>query len=178
MKNIIVYYSNTRNNELLALHLQKKLSCDVLKIEEVNKRTGLTILLDLIFNRNPKLKEHAIPLEQYGHFIFVAPIWAGKIASPLRSFWRKEKRHIKSYSFITLCGGIQGQLEKIRKQASTIVGLEPTLVKELWTSKLPSAKNISNYHVTPDDLEYYKEEENEFLIAQIASSEVEHQKGY
>lgn len=173
MKNIIVYYSNTRNNELLALHLQNKLSSDVLKIEEVNKRTGLTILLDLLFNRNPKLKEHGMPLEQYGHFIFVAPIWAGKIASPLRSFLRKERHHIKSYSFITLCVGIQGQLAKIRQQANTIVGLEPAVVKELWTSQLPSAKNISNYHVTPDDLEYYKEQVNEFLDAQITSSEVE-----
>lgn len=173
MKNIIVYYSNTRNNELLALHLQKKLSCDVLKIEEVNKRTALTILLDLLFNRNPKLKEHGIHLEQYGHFIFVAPIWAGKIASPLRSFLRKEKHYVKSYSFISLCGGIHGQLGKIRQQLKTILELDPTVVEELWISHLPSAKNTSNYHVTADDLEYFKKEEKEFLSAQMVSSEVE-----
>lgn len=174
MKNIIVYYSNTRNNELLALHLQKKLSCDVLKIEEVNKRTGITILLDLLFNRNPKLKGHGVHLAQYDHFIFVAPIWAGKIASPMRSFMKEEKEHIKSFSFITLCGGIQGQLVKITQQLKTILGLDPTVVEELWISHLPSAKNTSNYHVTAEDLEYFRKQENEFLSAQITSSEVEH----
>jgi flavodoxin len=62
MKTIIVYYSSTHNNEILADNLQKKFSCDILKIEEIRKRTALTILGDLIFNRNPKLKDHGVSL--------------------------------------------------------------------------------------------------------------------
>ena len=55
MKTLIAYYSFTHNNEVLAKDLQKKLNCDIHKIEEPGKRTGFTILLDLIFNRNPEI---------------------------------------------------------------------------------------------------------------------------
>jgi flavodoxin len=176
MKNIIIYYSNTHNNEILANDLQKKLSCDILKIEEVGKRTGLTILLDLIFNRKPRLRDHGVSLERYSDFIFIAPIWAGKIASPLRAFMLNEKRRIKSYSFISLCGGIKGQVDKIEKEIKTILQHDPKLVKELWINNLlaedkkNTIKNTSGYRVMPSDLENFKETIDEFVKAHLLQS--------
>lgn len=172
MKTIIVYYSNTNNNEVLAHDLQKKLSCDILKIEEVSKRTGFRILLDLLFNRTPRINDHGIPLELYSNFIFVAPIWAGKIASPLRSFLLKEKEHVKSYSFISLCGGVEGQVDKIKKELKTILQYDPKLVKELWINhllpaeKMNTVKYTSGYRVLPADLENFKEQIDEFVWRQ------------
>lgn len=180
MKSIIVYYSNTHNNELLAYDLQKRLSCDLLKIEETGKRTGLTILLDLLFNRKPKLKDHRVSLESYSDFIFVAPIWASKIASPLRSFLLNEKQHIKSYSFISLCGGIEGQVDKIRKELKTILQHDPTLVTELWIDDLLTAdkkntvKYTSSYRVLPADLEKFKAKIDEFVSSQIVQPHLTH----
>jgi flavodoxin len=174
MKTIIVYYSNTHNNELLAYHLQKKLSCKVLKIEEVRKRIGLTIFLDILFSRNPKLKDHGISLGQYEHFILIAPIWAGKIASPMRSFMKKERKCITSYSFITLCGGVTGQIEKIRAELNVILEQHPTMVEELWISSLQlGAAKIPNYHIKEDDLKCFSKQIEKFVETQPASSEVE-----
>ena len=176
MKTIIVYYSNTHNNEILAYYIQKKLSCDILKIEEVRKRTGLTILMDLIFNRTPKLNQHSISLELYSDIIFVAPIWASKIASPLRAFLHKEKQNVKHYSFISLCGGVKGQLENIKKQLSEILGCEPSAAKELWISdilamdKKNNIKYTSGYRVVPTDLENFRQKIDEFLNGQLLQS--------
>jgi flavodoxin len=180
MKTIIVYYSNTHNNEILAHDLQKKLSCDILKIEEVGKRTGLTILLDLIFHRSPKLKNHDVSLTHYTDFIFVAPIWAGKIASPLRAFLLKEKERVKSYSFISLCGGVKGQADKIKKELKTILHDDPKLVKELWINnllpaeKMNTIKYTSGYRVLPSDLENFKEEISEFVKNQTVLPTLTH----
>jgi flavodoxin len=169
MKTIIVYYSNTNNNAILAHVLQKILFCDILKIEEVKKRTGFTIFLDLLLNRIPKLKEHGVPLALYSNFIFISPIWAGKIAAPLKSFLLKEKDRVPSYSFISLCGGVKGQAIKIENELETIVQHPPSVVKELWINqllpaeKMNTVKYTSGYRVLPADLENFKEQIHEFV---------------
>ena len=168
MKTIIVYYSHTHNNEILAGDIQKKLSCDILKIEEVKKRTGFTILLDLLFDRTPTLKGHAASLNLYDDFIFVGPIWASKIASPLKAFLLKEKKYIKHYSFISLCGGVKGQLEKINKQLLLILQHEPEAIKELCINDLPVSerKNAAKY------LESFKDRIDEFLSTRFVKANV------
>jgi hypothetical protein len=36
--------------------------------------------------------------------LFLDPIWAGRIASPLKAFLGLGKNHLQQYSFISLCG--------------------------------------------------------------------------
>jgi flavodoxin len=176
MKTLIVYYSNTHNNELLAHDLQKKLACDILKIEEVKKRTGMTILLDLLFARTPTLRPHALSLDSYSNFILVAPIWAGKIASPLRAFLRAEKKYMKRYSFLSLCGGVTGQAEKIGKELLALLQVAPNAIVELWINDLlvverkNTIKYTSGYRVVSGDLEKFKERIDEFLRLQVFES--------
>lgn len=171
MKTIIAYYSYSNNNEILAKYLQQKLSCDILKIEEKGKRWGISIFLDLVFQRIPRLKEHGVSLDFYDHFIFIAPIWAGKIASPLRSFLMKEKSHIRSFSFITVCGGGEGQLDKISKELKKLLGIDARLVKELWINNLLSSdkrntiKYTTRYRIGPKDLKEFRNEIDELVRA-------------
>jgi menaquinone-dependent protoporphyrinogen IX oxidase len=159
MKNLIVYYSFTKNNEKIAEYLRTQLDCHIAKIEPVKKRSGLSILLDMIFNRKPAVK--AIPYYpwNYDHIIFVAPIWAGKIATPLRSFLIHEKANIKSYSFITLCGGGNPkQKPNIQKELLSLTQKEPTRVLELWINDLlplekkNTIKYTSGYRIEEDGL--------------------------
>jgi flavodoxin len=181
MKTLIVYFSHTGNNEILAKYLQKRIACDTLRIEEASRRTGMTILLDLLFGRTAKLKDHGQPLEIYSDFIFVAPIWAAKIASPLKSFLLKEKDHVKSYSFISLCGGATGQLQKITNELQKILQRDPKVVKELWINdllppdKINTIKYTSGYRATVADLENFKDEIDDFLGIQNVQSIVEHE---
>src|SRR5690606_34412863 len=105
MKPLVVYYSHGGNNELLAYRLQKEFGCDIFEVEPAGKRTGFSIFLDIIMARTPRIKPCPLDLGAYDMFIFVAPIWSGKMAAPLRSFLVQHRDQIPSYAFISLCGG-------------------------------------------------------------------------
>ncbi|HEY0742044.1 MAG TPA: hypothetical protein VGD40_11310 [Chryseosolibacter sp.] len=170
MKTLIVYYSFTHNNEMLAKHLQKKLACDLLKIETVRPRNSFSILLDLVFNRKSKIKPHSKSVKAYDHCIFLSPIWAGKIASPLKSFWLQEKNNINQYSFITVCGG--GNADQKAKLTDDMVKLlqrKPALVQELWINDLlteerkNTIKYTSGYRLEEKDLMLFSTKIEDFL---------------
>jgi flavodoxin len=170
MKNLIVYYSFTRNNEKLAEHLQKLLNCDIAKIETIKKRNAFSILLDLVFKRKSELKAIEFHLADYDHIIFIAPIWAGKIAMPLKSFLIDEKTSIKNYSFITICGGGNPeQKTKIEQELALTVQMRPLNVVELWVSDLLSAekkdtiKYTSGSRIEAGDLAKFETKLREFI---------------
>lgn len=148
MKTIIAYYSFTENNEKLANYLQKQLNCDIVKIETTRKRTGFSILLDLMFNRKPGLKPLPYSLSDYDHVIFIAPIWGGKIAMPMKSLMVKEKLRIRQYSFVTLCGGNAGQKEKIKNELFLILQKQPQTLVELWVNDLLPAEQKNSIKYT------------------------------
>jgi flavodoxin len=54
MSTLIVCYSFSGNNRVLARFLQVRLGADLQEIEEVKPRTGFAILLDVLFKRSPK----------------------------------------------------------------------------------------------------------------------------
>ena len=159
MKTLVVYYSFSGNNRLLAQHLQKRLNADLQEIAEVKPRTGFTILLDVFFRRTPKIVASRINWPQYSRVILLAPIWAGRIASPLKAFLRLAKQHLPQYCFISLCG--TGHNKNLKKELTQLTGQEPEFVLELSVNDLlpPEKKNkikyTSGYKVQPADLKYF-----------------------
>lgn len=167
MKTLIVYYSFTQNNEALARIIQTRLDCEMLKIETVKRRSTFSIFLDAAFGRKPAIFPHNLNMN-YDQFVFIAPIWMGKIAGPLKTFLLKEKNNIKCYSFISVCGGLTRQKEKIEDELASIVGRRPQTVCELWISEIvgehvtKNAKNISAYKIRSSELEKFKTKIDEF----------------
>lgn len=169
MKTLIAYYSFTQNNEKLARYVQKKLNCDIVKIETTKKRNGLSILFDLLFNRTPEIKHVPYYLQDYNCVIFIAPIWAGRIAMPMKSFLKNEKANIKQYSFITLCGGRPGQKEKIQNELLTMLQKAPVKVVELWINDLlapevrDTIKHTSGFRIKEGELEKFDSQLSTFI---------------
>lgn len=166
MNTLIVYYSFTKNNETLAKGLQRELSCDIYPIREVKKRTALTILLDIAFRRLPRVMKATADLASYDHIIFIAPVWNGKIASPLRSFLTDERARINAYSFITLCGGRAGQENWLREELKKVTGKEAQAVAELTVLELLPVgqhKNASMYRVSEKDMEVFRPKIKEYI---------------
>jgi flavodoxin len=169
MKAIIVYYSHSANNEALAYELKHRLGCDVLKIEEEKKRTGFTILLDLLLHRDPKIKKTNIFLSDYNTVIFVSPIWDAQIATPLRTFIKMQRGHIKNYAFITACSGREGQRDKIIHQLTQLTLKNPIIVTELVVSNLSvdSQKNkidhFKHHQIKEADFQAVKKEIQHFV---------------
>ncbi|SHH23504.1 hypothetical protein SAMN04488109_3293 [Chryseolinea serpens] len=170
MNTIVVYYSFTNNNEQLAKLLQEKLKCEILKIETVRRRTALSIFLDVLFQRKPAIRPHEMAMERYDRFIFVAPVWAGRMASPLRTFLYEEKNFIVRYSFITLCGGGQdNQRWRLEKELTAILETPPENVTELWIKEVLESKNMdptkftTAYRVESKDFERFADKINAFI---------------
>lgn len=175
MKSLVVYYSLTGNNEALAKKISERLDCDVVRIQTAKKRTNLSAFLDLILKRNPKLQEYSVRFSDYDQLIFIAPVWAGKVATPMQTFFENEKQNILRYSFITLCGGIAGQKQKIAEYLSTTLLRKPVAVEELWVSDLLVAgqkdKDTTHYSVRTEDLYVFKPEIDAFVKAVARSTE-------
>lgn len=140
MKTLIIYYSFSGNNECLALDLQKRLNCDIQKIIELKPRKSIDILLDLIFKRKSKIEKSNFDLRQYDRLILIAPIWAGKIATPLRAFIELEQANFKEYLFITVCAGSDGQEVKIIDELVRLIQKKPKIVMHLKTNDLLSSE--------------------------------------
>ncbi len=148
MKTLIVYYSFTSNNAKLASYLKKQFNCDLAQVETTKSRNSFSIFLDLIFNRKPKLKPIVYDVTHYDQVIFIAPIWASKIATPMTSFLNDVSGKIKQYSFITICGGIAGQKEKIQSELMQIFQRPPVRLIEIWMHELLPGKNVSKEKYT------------------------------
>jgi flavodoxin len=131
MKTLIAYSSFSGNNEMLALELKTMLNFNVLPINEIRRRTGFSIFLDIFLHRTPRIKDYEEQIKDYDHVILIGPIWAGKIATPLKAFLMKEKNNIRRYSFITVCGGSQDQKIKLENELTKLVGKTPVAVTEL-----------------------------------------------
>ncbi len=163
MKTLIVYYSLTGNNLILAQYLQKMLGCDVEEIIEKNKRSRLTILLDLVFDRNPAIRPLTARLENYDLVIIVGPIWNERVATPIRTFLKKHRNGFESLAFVSLCIGSAQQEEKIFVQLSEVTHIEPLAVMQLTLSTLtgPHDGPITN-------LLHYKVKETEMGVFDAA----------
>ena len=175
MKLLVVYYSLTGNNDALAQKIIEGLDCDVFRIQTARKRTKLSVFLDLILKRSPKLQEYSIRCSDYDHLIFIAPVWAGRVATPMQTFFEKEKQNILKYSFITLCGGVAGQKQKIAEYLTATLQHKPVAVEELWVSDLLLAgqkdNDTTHYSVRTADLYVFKPEIDAFLKDVACSTE-------
>ena len=164
MKTIIVCYSYTRNNLVLAGEILVRTGGTLFVIEERKPRSKFTILFDLMFNRVPRIKDFPYLPDQFDHYILVGPIWGGKIASPLKAFINKAGSRMPSYSFITVCGGAPNQKEKITNELATLVHKEPLMVTELSLSEyLGHPKGILDFNINKEQLSFFDSKIDEFL---------------
>ena len=154
MKTLIVYYSFSGNNELLAKKLQSLLNCQIMKISEHKKRTNFSIVLDILLKRTPKLNPPTLQITDYEYIIFVAPIWAGKIASPLKAFIKSLDEKIIKYSFISLCGSRDNG--NVASELTSLTGRKPFKLLEIAANDLaPAGSNFNQnslYRATEGDL--------------------------
>ena len=171
MKTLIVNFSFTGNNLMLAQEMKKRLNCAILQVKERGKRTSFKIFTDNLFQRSPGIFYDQVNLNSFEHIVFIAPVWLGKIASPLKSFIRKEKGNISQYSFLSVCGGEQGQHLKLEQQLTSIAGKNPTRVSELQIRDLLShdqkskAAAVASYRLHSKDLEFFANKIDEHVLS-------------
>jgi len=163
MNKIVITYSFTGNNGKLAKALADRLNAEIIIVQEKNKRSVLTILLDTVFNRTPKIDNIGQHLDQGDQLIFVAPVWFGKIASPLRPVFSFLKNKTIPYVFISLSAGADGINPNLEKEASKRTGKAPLKTINLLIRNLlpaepkPSRQMLDAYRLTDQDTEFLVE---------------------
>ena len=150
MKTLILSYSFTGNNKLLAETLAKEIGAEHISIQDKREVSVKSIMMDLIFHRKAKNIEQPQVLDNYDFIIYVAPFWVGKIARPLLPFFRHQKKNPKKYAFVTVSGGALGKNTKFTKELYKSIGSSPSFTKEFYTVDLideetKSTKETSTY---------------------------------
>jgi flavodoxin len=159
MKTLVVYYSLTGNNEALAQSLAETLQAEHVRIAEVRQRTMGTIVLDMIFNRTPRIQFPGMEMEQYDLVLFVGPVWMGKIATPFRACFKQLRSKIGKYAFISISGGADGPNLKLASELRKRLKKEPVSVIDLHIADLlppepkPIRKDTSAYRISKDDIQ-------------------------
>jgi hypothetical protein len=170
MSTWVAYYSHHGNNATLARHLAARLGCGLVPIRELRPRTNLAILWDVLFPRLPRIQALEQAFREHDHVILVAPVWAGKLAAPLRTFLQLYRDQLRDYSFITLCGYERSEQRGwLTAELTRRVGRPPRAVCELRVSDLvrpeqrQSLRVINGYHVQEPELAHYRAALDDFL---------------
>ena len=162
MAPVILFYSFSGNNRLLAETLARALDCPAVEVTEPKPRTPLRLMLDLAFRRFPKIAPVTLP-PGHDHVLVVTPIWNKWIAHPMRSALRALGPRLGAYSIVTFSGGVRpGQVDFVDSQLAALTGHAPENHWALYVEKLvPEAirgtPKVSDYKVSPDELMDYPE---------------------
>lgn len=131
MKTLIIYYSFSGNNRILAEETALRLGAETMEIKEVGTRSEKRIVLDMIFHRYPKIHFEPDLVSEYDLVLFFSPIWMFGIASPLRTCFKLTRSRIKNYGFVSLSGGALGPNTKISKELVRRLGKNQVLMLDL-----------------------------------------------
>jgi flavodoxin len=159
MRLLIVYFSLTGNNRLLAEHLGRELGARVVGVVETHQRSGLTILLDMLFKRRPAIRDLGVAPQDYDHVLLLAPLWNMNIAHPMTSAILQMKAALGRFSFVSFCGYQRpGQAAHVAQELERLTGRAPARVWELHVGDLfpPEQRNkvraVSAHRVSEKEL--------------------------
>jgi len=124
MKNLIVYYSLTGNNEKAAFILKDIFGCRAEKIVESKNRRGFFMFFrngyEAITRRKlTDINELKEDLANYDRVILLTPVWAGNLPPAVRTFLSRYGSQLKSLDVVSVCGfgeknkGIISEISKL-----------------------------------------------------------------
>jgi flavodoxin len=158
MKIIVISYSLTGNNDALAAAIASAFVAEHIKISETKPRTTWTIMLDVIFNRTPSVNPSPRAFENNDLIIFVAPVWMGKVATPLRAYFNYLKNKSGKYAFVSISGGADGPNDKLAAELNKRLGKEPVALINMYVADLlppntkPTRKDTTAYRLNETEI--------------------------
>ena len=153
----IVSYSLTGNNERLAKSIAESLAATHLILQTKRPVNYGTITADLIFQRKPAVMLLNHELASYDAILFVAPVWMGQVAFPLRRCLDWMKADSRPYGFLSISGGAMGDNPNLEAELTRRAGRKPGLLLDQHIAQLlpgdtpPTSKETSAYQLTPSD---------------------------
>ncbi len=108
-KPLVLYYTLTGKNKIIAEELKKQFFCDMGEIKLASERSGIWGFVvsgfENIFDKDAELQPFTMDLTAYNPIIICSPIWMQKISSPARTFLKNPQLKGKEvYLFVTYAG--------------------------------------------------------------------------
>jgi flavodoxin len=114
-RNLVVFFSVSGRTRLVAKAVAKELGADLEEIAPVNqyplRGAWLYMLggMQAMLNRTPPIKRLIVDLNDYDTVFVGSPVWAGKMAPPMRTFLAGDPLVGKKVAFFCTHGGSQGE---------------------------------------------------------------------
>ena len=106
---LVVFYSHTGTGRRLARALCMQQDWPIGEVTDRHPRIGmwgsLRCVLDSLFHRRPAIDYHGPRPDGVGTVVLVAPIWAGRLAGPMRSFVASRHDTLPRVALISVMGG-------------------------------------------------------------------------
>lgn len=138
MKTLIVFYSRTGTTKKVADFLAEKLGTDLEEIKEEKSRGGVMGYLrsgrEAMKKDIPKILGSAKNPAQYGLVLIGTPVWAGTMASPIRTYLEQNKDKFTKLAFFSTQGSAKEQ--KVFSEMAKVCGKEPIFHKYFTTKSV------------------------------------------
>ncbi|MCE5189988.1 MAG: hypothetical protein LLF75_12525 [Eubacteriales bacterium] len=153
----IVSYSFTGKNDRFAECLAKELSAELVRIQPKKAVSYGSLTWDLLLQRKPAAEPEPESLQRFELLLFVAPVWMGQVAFPLRAYLAALKQRPKAYGFLSISGGADSGNPWIAAELMKRTGREPILVLDqgirdlLQKEPAPTRDGALKYQLNAED---------------------------
>lgn len=126
---LVVVYSYTGTSMAVARLMCIQQNWNLGWIEETRSRRGAwgswRCLLDSFLHRHPPIRYHGPSPDDFDAVVLVSPIWALRLAGPMRSFVAAEQARLRDVAVVSVMGG-QGGPKAVAEMAD-ILGRAPIM---------------------------------------------------
>ena len=122
----IVYYSLSGSTEKIAQTMSTQLGLPLCRIEDVSSRKGLFHFIrsgfEATFKICPRIKTTNSDNLDPEHVVLLAPIWASRICSPLRTFCKQNAGRFRTFSLVLTHLDPQNKYEGMKSEVAALTG--------------------------------------------------------
>lgn len=127
MKTLVVYYSRTGNTKMIAESISNALDSDIEEIIDTEKRSGIIGYIKSGYEASrgklSEIQESKYDLSQYDLLIIGTPVWASKMAVPVRAYLKNNMDKIPLLACFSTCG--RSGIEKTNQDFAEYTNITP-----------------------------------------------------
>lgn len=142
MKVLIVYFSRSGRTRKIAEQINQKISSELEEIEDHINRKGIVGFLrsgnEAYLGRIPAINSLKKDPAQYDIVIIGTPVWANNMASPVRSFLKKNKDKLERIAFF--CTSLGSEPKIVFMNMQKMINKKPIALVNI------TARDIKNQH--------------------------------
>lgn len=143
----IVYYSLNGTTEKVARQLAAFLDLPLYRIEDVSSRKGFFKFIFSGFEAKAKRKPPIRPIEDFtpdpDHIVLLGPVWAGNMASPVRTFCTQYPGKTNTVSLILTHQDPKNAYETIHTEIAALLEAKPSVFGSFCDKQIQSEEVLA-----------------------------------